>query len=1381
MKERISKKGKRVLAFVLVFAMVLGVAPFSIGNEVKAASEPTLKETVVFSDTFDNGTSWNTSAGNWRLGSTSHADLVGVRNGTAPLGYATSTRNLYNVELNDVHVGADVRVTKAECYGSNLQYHFIFARGNTFGTSSVAFGLKTTKNATKSSLVVGYYTGNDSINVWHETEAVYDINTTYTLDLYVVGSLVMAKCNDQTVYLEEQTGLSVKGYCGITDRRATSNSAGGTYGTDYTKAGCFDNFTVGTVEEIIADGFKVNGPVVITKDGTGVADITMVTNGVDGATIDDAVVKVDALKNKETNLYEGEYTVSTTIKGTEKTSIATRVFVVDDLSKTVTKMNDSRWTGASATAAPKFTVDANGKATLTPSGSASAGISTLNVGENNGAYGNFYAEYTMTMTDLAAEARGFVDSFLCMDSYGNPGSNAWGANLFFDNRASQAPNSTFWARLRMSDGSVNQEYSKTFADPDIEGGKPVKIGMLVYDNTITLMINGVEAATYTGTAAYNGWFGIAQSGTLGKTTIENFVYIPLEKKVVSVKFDAPEAVMQGQSVEVKATPTYNWPYGVGEETTQGVVIEGLDTSTDGEKTYKVSYSGVEKELKVTVTKKPDGFKVNGPVVVTRDGKGVADVTILAGTAELERKEDVAVTVAGLDNPIVGLHEGSYEVTADVYGTNRTATATRVFVVNNMSDAVTNMSDSRWTGATATDTPRFTVDETGKATLTPSGSSNAGVSTLNMGANNGAYGDFYVEYILTVKNLAAEARGFVDCFLCMDSYGNTLSNAWGANLFFDNRAIQAPNNTFWARLRMSDGSVNKTYSQTFADPDIEGGQPMKIGMLVQGNTITLFINGVEAATHTGTAAYKGWFGISQSGTAGNSTVENFIYVPLEEKVVQDIQFSYPKMVLPGANVEVSAIPIYNWPYGQGDVITEGVTVTGLDTSTMGEKTFQASYGGVEKTLTLLVSNTMFEERFDGTLSDLTNHGWGKVNNNSAALKDEQLHLSGNQEGLYVTALSGSEAWTDYTVKADVRIEKTNQTPNTALATISARTTGLDNGYEWSIAIDKSGAAYARLYDRGAAKFLGRVDYPVEIGETYNLKLTVVGNTIKGYINGEKILETTADTSATGTVGVRRLGYNVYYDNVIVTLPEEDVPVQDVTKQQIWFTDTFESESVMTDRGWDKDGTIQDGELVLNNKYPTAFLTQIPGSNAWTDYTAQAHVTVVDSDEISPVGNSVSALIVRSLSDATGYEFGVSIQVSNDKGGFRLYNRTTSELLASTTEVVAERGKTYQLTVVVEGNRIRCYVDGQMVFDVTDTKNSNPTGYVGLRTVGYSGAYDNIVVRKVTDADRKGIFSNATATSPVTGDYTMPMYIPVIAMVTALTVVVFITRRRFHTNK
>lgn len=1029
MKERISKKGKRVLAFVLVFAMVLGVAPFSIGNEVKAASEPTLKETVVFSDTFDNGTSWNTSAGNWRLGSTSHADLVGVRNGTAPLGYATSTRNLYNVELNDVHVGADVRVTKAECYGSNLQYHFIFARGNTLGTSSVAFGLKTKKNATKSSLVVGYYNGNDSINVWHETEAVYDINITYTLDLYVVGSLVMAKCNDQTVYLEEQTGLSVKGYCGITDRRATSNSAGGTYGTDYTKAGYFDNFTVGTVEEIIADGFKVNGPVVITKDGTGVADITMVTNGVDVATIDDAVVKVDALKNKATNLYEGEYTVSTTIKGTEKTSIATRVFVVDDLSKTVTKMNDSRWTGASATATPKFTVDANGKATLTPSGSASAGISTLNVGATNGAYGDFYVEYTLRMTDLAAEARGFVDSFLCMDSYGNPNSNAWGANLFFDNRASQAPN----------------------------------------------------------------------------------------------------------------------------------------------------------------------------------------------------------------------------------------------------------------------------------------------------------------------------------------------------------------NTFWARLRMSDGSVNKTYSQTFADPDIEGGKPMKIGMLVQGNTITLFINGVEAATHTGSAAYKGWFGISQSGTAGNSTVENFIYVPLEEKVVRDIQLSYPKMVLPGANVEVSAIPIYNWPYGQGDVITEGVTVTGLDTSTLGEKTFKASYGGVEKTLTLLVSNTMFVESFDGILSDLTDHGWGKVNNNSAALKDEQLHLSGSQEGLYVTALSGSEAWTDYTLKADVRIEKTNQTPNTALATISARTTGLDNGYEWSIAIDKSGATYARLYDRAAAKFLGRVDYPVEIGETYNLKLTVVGNTIKGYINGEKILETTANTSATGTVGVRRLGYNVYYDNVIVTLPEEDVPVQDVTQQQIWFTDTFESESVMTERGWDKDGTIQNGELILNNKYPTAFLKQIEGSNTWTDYTAQAHITVVDSDEISPVGNSVSALIVRSISDATGYEFGVSIQVSNDKGGFRLYNRTTSELLASTTEVVAERGKTYQLTAVVEGNRIRCYVDGQMVFDVTDTKNSNPTGYVGLRTVGYSGAYDNIVVRKVTDADRKGIFSNSTATSPVTGDYAMPMYIPVIAMVTALTVVVFITRRRFHANK
>lgn len=319
----------------------------------------------------------------------------------------------------------------------------------------------------------------------------------------------------------------------------------------------------------------------------------------------------------------------------------------------------------------------------------------------------------------------------------------------------------------------------------------------------------------------------------------------------------------------------------------------------------------------------------------------------------------------------------------------------------------------------------------------------------------------------------------------------------------------------------------------------------------------------------------------------------------------------------------------------------------------------------------------------------------------------------------------------------------------------------------------------MYDREAKKQLIKIDYPVDLKEVYTMKLTVVGDTIKGYINGEKIIETTSSTCPTGTVGVRRNGHGVYYDNLIVTLPEEDAPVQDVSKQQVWFTDTFEAETTMTERGWDIDGTIQNGELLLTHKNATAFLTQIPGSANWTDYTVQAKVTVVDSDEISAVNNSVSALIVRSTGDSTGYEFGVSIMASNDKGGFRLYNRTTKETLASTTDVVAERGKTYQLTTVVEGNRIRCFVDGQLVFDVTDTAKSNPTGYVGLRTVGYSGAYDDIVVRKVTDADRKGNISGS-ATSPTTGDYAMPIFIPVVAMVITLAIVIYVIRRRYNTN-
>ena len=1023
------KRVKRFLAFVLTVAVVLGMLPYY--SSVSNAEEPetaAFNETVMLSDTFDAGTSWNTTKGNWRL---SNEQYAGTRNGTAPLGYNTiSARNLYSGEndgrLADVHIAADVCVTSAVNYGDHPQYHFLLARASSASAADgIVFGLKTLKGAAKSSLVVCNYDNSNTPAPLFETKAIYEFNTAYRLELFVVGNLVVAKCDGETIFADTVEGINTEaGYCGIIDRRASSKAS-----TSAVKGGYFDNFSLAT---ITFDGFRVNGSIVADKEGNGVADISILSGGAEVTDMDDATV-----------------TVQTTDVGTE-------------------------------------------------AGNLSSGL-------NQGGY------------------------------------------------------------------------------------------------LITL----------------------------------------------------------------------------------------------------------KKELPIT---------------------------------------------------------------------SKTAKADTVYVVSDLAEAVTSMADSRWTGNTVTAAPKFSVDGSGKATLVASPTALAALSMLNAGENGEGYGDFYVEYTLTMSKLPTEKNNYFDQFLCMDSYGTTDKNAWDAALFFDTRASQAPKKTFWARLRTmpnTEESFTKNYSDTFADPDIGEGLPMKVGMLVYDSTVTLIINGEEAVSYTGTTEYRGWFGIWLGNTTATAMIENFIYVPLGEKKLQDIEFLYPGTVTPGKAVEVSAIPVYNWPYGKGEAITEGIVVSGLDTSTVGEKTFTASYNGIEKRLSLVVSNTMFEENFDGTLLDLTENGWGDVNNTTAALSDKQLSLSGMQEALYLTELVGSEAWTDYTVRADVKMVLSDTTANTSFAAIVARSSGKTDGYEWALCLEKSGAAYVRLYDRAAGKILFQADYPVDLDEVYTLKMTVAGDAIKCYVNDEKILETKAVSCSKGTVGVRRNGYMAYYDNMVVTLPEEDTAVEDITKRQIWFTDTFESETAMSERGWSIDGKIMNGRLILGDKQTTAFLTGITGSKDWTDYTAQADVTVTKLDEISPVGTNVAALVVRSSNTSSGYEFGVTISSSTNEGGFRLYNRTTGEILASSTAIKAVRGQTYRLTVVAEGNRIRCLVDGTMIFDVTDA--SNQAGYVGLRTGGYSGAYDNIVVRKVTDADRKGFFSTSR---PKTGDETMPIYILILIMlVAALTAVEVYRCHRF----
>lgn len=269
------RRTKRIIAFVLIVSLILGIVPISFNSHAAEAGYH-YEETLLLSDTFEADTKWETTQKyNWRVPSENYA---GIRNGTAPLGYTTGGRQLYrgngdeDNSLTDVHLKADVYVdTSHGGDRSQPQLHFLTARCTVTATNGIVFGFSTQKNNNgKSSLIVGTYSGGDTVTPFEggQTEAIYDIDKTYTLELYVVGNYVVAKCGTEIIFDDFVSDIPTNGYCGITDRRATSNSTAiaGSYGVDggYTKGGYFDNFELYEVNRVATNETYRDGTVEAT-------------------------------------------------------------------------------------------------------------------------------------------------------------------------------------------------------------------------------------------------------------------------------------------------------------------------------------------------------------------------------------------------------------------------------------------------------------------------------------------------------------------------------------------------------------------------------------------------------------------------------------------------------------------------------------------------------------------------------------------------------------------------------------------------------------------------------------------------------------------------------------------------------------------------------------------------------------------------------------------------------------------------------------------------------------------------------------------------------------------------------------------------------------
>lgn len=361
--------------------------------------------------------------------------------------------------------------------------------------------------------------------------------------------------------------------------------------------------------------------------------------------------------------------------------------------------------------------------------------------------------------------------------------------------------------------------------------------------------------------------------------------------------------------------------------------------------------------------------------------------------------------------------------------------------------------------------------------------------------------------------------------------------------------------------------------------------------------------------------------------------------------------------------------------------------------------------------------------------------------------------------YLTNVEGSKEWADYVVEAEVILYDNGEVPQ--YTAIGARSKNLNKeGYEFRLIKQDDGNTVVRLYKRGidSGKIndkVNKINVSVIPNEKHNMKMVVEGATITCYFDGVKMFEVTDknDPYLTGYAGVHSADGDAdssfeYF--AVRQIGAEDVVKDAVIQKQdgdIWFFDNFLGEESMTERGWNSDKVaIRNGAALITTR---VVADKIQGADKWTDYEVSA-IVYVDKEAgmtSETASSGAAAVVARSLSSTTGYEFGI-ISSPTATSYLRLLDRKTGVNLAEdkTTKITAGE---HELRMVCIGKEIYCYFDESLVFAVQS--DSATAGYAGMRASNFNTYYKDFTVRKARPITTTILPSGPV--SPVTGDIGM----------------------------
>jgi uncharacterized protein (DUF2141 family) len=339
---------------------------------------------------------------------------------------------------------------------------------------------------------------------------------------------------------------------------------------------------------------------------------------------------------------------------------------------------------------------------------------------------------------------------------------------------------------------------------------------------------------------------------------------------------------------------------------------------------------------------------------------------------------------------------------------------------------------------------------------------------------------------------------------------------------------------------------------------------------------------------------------------------------------------------------------------------------------------------------------------------------------------------------------ASTWTDYAIQARVKVE--SSTSSSGFAQLMVRWQDSKNYYY--LALEGDGDVKIRKYVDGSSSTMDSADLDLELDKWYTLKLEVSGDTtpvLRASVDGTPVL-TVTDTSgspyAAGTCAIGSSKGTAQFDDVVVTViaPLDGVGSGDFLPNTTLLIEDFE-DSVADD--W----VVQAGNwsIVENHVYNTVYTDGVSpsmaqsyvGAPTWTDYSFEARVR--------PISGTYAMLITRWQDEGNYYL--MALRLNNGKVEVKRMTPTGSVGLGSANANITA-GEWYTAKFEVEGNQLRCYIDGELILTLTDDVLT--WGEVGVGTLRANADFDDVLVTSLVPTYTLTVDTTGSGTGSVTSD-------------------------------